>query len=370
MTRSILTVIATGIRHPEEAVLRKLEAASEYPRVTFYRDELNSDMLDEHYLAKAPALRRMFYALLPAFFAQVIEAWFVMRRYDAVVSWGERFGLPLAVLMKLTGRRVPHVGIFGWPAKGSKALMLKFAQSHCHRLVLWSSVQRKKVTEELGVPAGKIDFVKWPVDQKFFRPMERETDMICAVGSEMRDYPTLLAVLKELPIPCHIAAGTLVEKNSKWVEAAERHEDIPPHVTIGKMPLVELRDLYARSRFVVIPLHETETDNGVTCILESFAMGKPVICSRTIGQVDVIEEGITGMFVPVGDVDALRAAILSLWNDPQRVAEMGRAARAYIERYATLEQFTASVRASVKRAMNDPGYSGLSVKTVSPTVPE
>lgn len=370
MTRSVLTVIATGIRHPDEPVLRKLEETNDYPRVTFYRDQLNSDLLDENYLARAPLLRRMCYGLLPAFLAQVLEAWFVMRRYDAVVSWGERFGMPLAVLMKLTGRNIPHIGIFGWPAKGSKAFMLRFAQSHCHRLIMWSTVQRKKVTEELGVPAGKIDFIKWPVDQQFFCPRDQETDMICAVGSEMRDYPTLLAALKDLPIPCHIAAGTLVEKNSKWVEAAERHNDIPSHVTIGKLPLVELRDLYARSRFVVVPLHQTETDNGVTCILEAFAMGKPVICSRTLGQVDVIEEGVTGIFVPVGDAESMRNAIESLWNNPQRAAEMGRAARTYVERYATLEQFTASVKASVHRAIKDLRPSGFSYKAVNPSLPE
>lgn len=370
MTRSILTITATGIRHPEEETLRKLEAANEYPRVTLYQEALNSDMLDEHYLAKVPFVRRVLYALLPTFLAQVLEAWSVLKRYDAVVSWGERYGLPLAVIMKLTGRTVPHVGIFGWPAKGLKALMLKFAQSHCHRLIMWSTVQKKKVIEELHVPPDRIDFIKWPVDEKFFRPIEQETDMICAVGSEMRDYPTLLAALKGLSIPCHIAAGTLVEKNSKWVQAAERHNDTPPHVTIGKKSLVELRELYARSRFVVIPLHETETDNGVTCILEAFAMGRPVICSRTIGQVDVIEEGVTGLFVPVGDADALRSAIVFLWNNPERAAEMGRAARAYIERFATLEQFVTNVRASITKAMNDVGCAGHSLSIVDSSLSE
>ncbi len=89
------------------------------------------------------------------------------------------------------------------------------------------------------------------------------------------------------------------------------------------MPLTELRDLYARSRFVVVPLHASDTDNGVTVILEAMAMGKAVICSRTRGQVDVIQEGVTGIYVPVGDAAALRAAILSLWAEPQRAQQMG-----------------------------------------------
>ena len=56
-------------------------------------------------------------------------------------------------------------------------------------------------------------------------------------------------------------------------------------------------------------------------------MGKPVICSRTRGQVDVIEEGVTGLFVPVGDEKALRAAMLELWHDPARARDGASRAR-------------------------------------------
>jgi len=68
--------------------------------------------------------------------------------------------------------------------------------------------------------------------------------------------------------------------------------------------LLELRDLYARSRFVVAPLVPSESDNGVTVILEAMVMGKPVVCSRTRGQVDVVQDGVTGIYVP-GDAVAV-----------------------------------------------------------------
>ena len=80
-------------------------------------------------------------------------------------------------------------------------------------------------------------------------------------------------------------------------------------------------------------------------------MGKPVICSRTRGQVDVIQEGVTGIYVPVGDAPAMRAAILALWNDPQRAREMGIRARAYVEKYHSLERFTASVRSAAEASL-------------------
>ncbi len=118
------------------------------------------------------------------------------------------------------------------------------------------------------------------------------------------------------------------------------------------MSLTELRNLYARSRFVVVPLLPSDTDNGVTVILEAMAMGKPVICSRTRGQVDVIQEGVTGLYVPIGDAAALRAAILSLWNEPVRARQMGRNARALVEKHHTLEKFTATARSAAEASLD------------------
>lgn len=61
---------------------------------------------------------------------------------------------------------------------------------------------------------------------------------------------------------------------------------------------------------------------------------------------------MTGLYVPVGDAAALRAAIMSLWNEPKRAQEMGRKARAYVERYHTLEMFTAAVRSAAEASLD------------------
>jgi glycosyltransferase involved in cell wall biosynthesis len=124
-----------------------------------------------------------------------------------------------------------------------------------------------------------------------------------------------------------------------------------PNITVERRTLPELRDLYARSRFVVVPLLPSRSDNGVTVILEAMAMGKAVVCSATAGQVDVIEDGVTGLFVPVGDPAALRAAMVALWRDPERARAIGARARAYVERYHTLERFCSNVTSAVTNAV-------------------
>ncbi|MEO8167055.1 MAG: glycosyltransferase family 4 protein [bacterium] len=340
-----LTLVAAGLFRSDTVKLKELEAKDQYPRVILYREVLNTDELDEKFLERVPFWRRMFYKLVSTTVAQVIEAFIVSKKYDAVISWGDESGLLFALLLKLTRSRIPHVGMFSWPSRGGKRLLLRFTHRQFDRIIMWSPMQANIVINKLHVPASKIAMLNWHVDQKFFRPMERETDMICAVGSEMRDYETLVHAMRGLDIKCHIAAGTLIDKKGRKLVPGK---NLPANVTVAKKPLYEVRELYARSRFVVIPLHQTDSDNGITCILEAFAMGKPVICSLTNGQVGVIEEGKTGIFVPVGDSKALRNAIVELWNNPERAEEMGKNARAYIEQHATLDGFVKQVRAIVE----------------------
>jgi glycosyltransferase involved in cell wall biosynthesis len=275
--------------------------------------------------------------------------------YDVVVTWSERIALSLMTIQSLSRTGKPHVPMLYWFSRPSvRVPMLAFAKS-LHAIVTWSTVQRNYAIESLGIPAEKLYLVKHFVDQVFWSPREREEDMICAVGAEMRDYATLLAALRGTSLRCHVASDHVrVDRFgfARRIRTDRLSKLASENVTIGRKSVTDLRDLYARSRFVVVPLQPSDTDNGVTVILEAMAMGKPVICSRTRGQVDVIQEGVTGVFVPVGDPDALRRAMLDLWNDPDRAREMGRAARAYVEKHHALEKFCRDVKGAVDASLD------------------
>jgi glycosyltransferase involved in cell wall biosynthesis len=179
--------------------------------------------------------------------------------------------------------------------------------------------------------------------------MKVESDMICSAGREMRDYGTLIRALRDTGIRCHIAAYAVPRKRDAWIEDAG---PLPPHVTVGKMKnFAELRALYARSRFVVVPLLQNDTDSGTTVILEAMAMGKAVVCSRTRGQRDHIDDGKTGIYVPVGDPRALREAIQYLWDHPDVAERMGCEGRKLIEQHHTLDLFLDQVRRVVEEVI-------------------
>lgn len=338
-------------------VIRQLEINDEIPRVSLLEDAISADVLDERYLVeKTPFLRRIFYRLLPVSVAQLFEALFIMNRYDMVLSHTEKVSFPLALILKWFGSSKPHIVVLSRitsvDIKRSKRKIwfLKKTRESVTRFLIWSSVQRNIAIEQFGVSPDKIILLKRGIDQLFWSPREIKTDMISSAGMEARDYTTLVDALRQLKIPCHIAAGASRGDIFKTIETLHEIRDMPYWITIAPKKPVDLRSLYARSRFIVIPLLPTDSDNGLTTILESMAMGKPVICTRAEGQVDIIRDGVTGIYVPQGDSAAMREAIQDLWNDPDRCEKMGKAARAFIVEHHNMEQFVDSVKIEVYRA--------------------
>jgi glycosyltransferase involved in cell wall biosynthesis len=275
--------------------------------------------------------------------------------YDVIVTWSERVTLALMALDRIRGAGKPHVAMMYWFSRPSvRVPMLAFAD-RLRAIVTWSSTQRTFAIERLRIPPEKIYLVRHYVDEVFWHPIEAQTDTICAAGAEMRDYPTLLQALRGTEVRCHIASDHVrVDRFgfARRLKLEALSSMAGAKVTLGRKTAAGLRELYARSRFVVVPLQASDADNGITVILEAMAMGKPVICSRTRGQVDVIRDGVTGIFVPVGDPEALRRAILALWNDPERAKAMGQAARAYVEKYHPLAVFCSSVKSAIDASLD------------------
>ncbi|MCH8494540.1 MAG: glycosyltransferase family 4 protein [Balneolales bacterium] len=352
-----LYIISKGMDKPSDEVIRQLEKDDKIPRVSLLEDAISAVLLDERYLyEKPPYWRRQIYKRMPVSYAQLIEAIIIQNRFEVVVSHTEKVSFPLALWMKWFRSTNPHIVIVSRITSVDenkskwKIWFLKQTAKSVYRFLIWSSMQRKIAIEQFGVPTDKIILLKRGVDQKFWRPMEQETDMICSVGMEARDYPTLVNALREFPIPCHIAAGLSRGDIFNTIERLHNIQNIPEWITVGKKNPADLRSMYARSRFTVISLLETDSDNGLTAILETMAMGKPVICTRTQGQIDIIQEGVTGIYVPQGDSFALRNAIESLWNDPERCKKMGEAARDFIVKYHNIEQFVSAIKYEVNRS--------------------
>ena len=108
------------------------------------------------------------------------------------------------------------------------------------------------------------------------------------------------------------------------IEAAAR--DLGTRVTF----LGQRDDVPALLAALDVFVQPSRQEAMVQTTLEAMAAGRPVVSTRTIGADEVIEDGVSGVLVPPGDVGALVGAIERLASDAELRARLGHAARAAV----------------------------------------
>ena len=273
--------------------------------------------------------------------------------YKVIFTDGEHVGIPLAWFCKLGGSRgIRHLMITHILSVYKKMFFFDFfrLQSHIDIFLVYSTWQKRFIERRWQVQPERVAFTPFMVDTRFFSPQQvtaQVRPMICSAGLEFRDYPTLIKVAADLAVEVVIGAGSPFSKRPNTAQQA----DLPANVTVSRFTQFELRQLYADSLFVVMPLYNVDFQAGVTVILEAMAMEKAIICSGTPGQTDVVIDGETGIYVPPEDPVALRDAIAYLLANPEVAARMGKAGRRRVEREMSLDCYTERLNGFVQRAL-------------------
>lgn len=91
--------------------------------------------------------------------------------------------------------------------------------------------------------------------------------------------------------------------------------------------LEDLSDVYDSLDILVLPSYR---EGLSTVVLEASAHGVPCIVSDATGASEPVDDGVTGIVVPVRDTRALGAAMLRLCQDPEERAHMGLAAQLFV----------------------------------------
>lgn len=87
----------------------------------------------------------------------------------------------------------------------------------------------------------------------------------------------------------------------------------------------DVEDVYAALDLLVLASHR---EGFPRAPMEAAAMGVPSVVTDVRGCREVVDPGVTGTVVPVGDPEALRVAIGTFGDDPVRRRRAGEAARA------------------------------------------
>ena len=364
--------------------LSQLAADGEAPRIHYVEvaKAVDGEVLDGPFMqASASRFARRVTKTAGPLAGQVVEAFLRRRRYTTVCAWSDRLGLPLALLHKLTRSSGDLVLVSQWLSRPKKALFVTKLRvdSHLRAILNSSTYQIEYAARDLKVPRHKLHVAHRPVDERFWTSESSSSqNSVCAVGWEARDYGTLLAAVDGLSVGVTVAVGMIgmvaskqpkgvhddgsqadqdrlavlapwkrtfgYEMQEAWLERVNR-DGPPANVEVTyQLDAKELRDLYARSRFVIVPLHDVDSNCGVTTVTEAMSMGRAVIVTRIRGQSDVITHGEQGLYVPPGDPVALRSAIEHLLSHPEEADRMGRAGRALVEKQHTMDSYVAQLR--------------------------
>jgi glycosyltransferase involved in cell wall biosynthesis len=271
--------------------------------------------------------------------------------YDAVLTTGEDIGIPLAALL-LRRRKAPAHTMIGHtlaPRKKRVLFSLLPLRRRIDRVLCYATSEERTLIDRLKFTPEQVRRISFHADANFFRPAPSaavETDLICSAGQLLRDYGSLVEAVRDLPVRLRIAAG------SPWITQDLRPDrPLPPNVEWRRYDRHELRDLYSRSAVAVVPIYQNEYQTGISTILEMMAMGKCVIATRTRGQTDTIVDGVTGIYVPPGDPQALRKAIERVLERPDEAARIGEAARKFILEKASLELFVSRIAETVRSSV-------------------
>jgi glycosyltransferase involved in cell wall biosynthesis len=93
-------------------------------------------------------------------------------------------------------------------------------------------------------------------------------------------------------------------------------------------------------------------------MVEAAACGVPVVATATEGAKEIVEEGVTGLLVPLGDVRALAAAVASLLKDESRRRELGMRARQVARERFDLARMVAETERVYAEALGGARRSG------------
>ena len=278
----------------------------------------------------------------------IARSWKIWFSYDFIVSIGFLRGCLVSIALKIYamfGFRTPEhlvisIGAASWPRQFQSLVGMLMRDN---TFVCFTYAERNILMSQFGLEW--VYFVPFGIDVNYWAPSGHHEEYVFSGGMTARDYSTLFSAVRSINFRFVIAAG----KDPIKGKIGFRREEIPPNVEVYyDVPISKFRQLLSNCLFVVLPLRQTIYSAGHTVLVQAFACGKAVICSKVVGTIDYLEEGKTGIFVRPGDSQALGEMIRFLLNHRDICDVVGTNARilAYekFNEVALANSFSAIVR--------------------------
>jgi len=271
---------------------------------------------------------------------QAVSAFKKARQYDVVISHGAQSGLVYALLSRLRRKksRPLHIIIDVGAMNGGRnnrietAIIRSALKSH-PAIIYHASIQQKYYETVYKGLIEQSQFIPFGVNIEEFYPLELpQEDYALSFGSSKRDYQTLLDAWREID-----ASTRLFIIGDTSIKSGGNIASLP------KSSISTLKRYIAGSLFVVIPLPVFNYSYGQMSFLQSMAMGKPVIVTKTPSSMDYLQNAIGAFLVNPYDKEDMKNKIEYLLARKDQLDTLGKKARNDIEVYH-LEEKTMAER--------------------------
>jgi colanic acid biosynthesis glycosyl transferase WcaI len=209
---------------------------------------------------------------------------------------------------------------------------------------------------ERGASQEKVHMIPNFVDIERLTPLPRENqfarewclgdDLIVSYAGNMGHAQGIETIL-EAAAQCSdtrirfvlIGNGVLSER----IAAEVRERQLANVLMISHQPYARMPDVYAASDVCLVPLRAHVGGSALPSkVFRIMACGRPVLalCDPASELADVVNGAEAGVVVPSGRPDLLLDAVNELAENSERRAEMGRAGRAFAERFYARDVIT------------------------------
>lgn len=190
-----------------------------------------------------------------------------------------------------------------------------------------SKFLKEKVTE-MGLKGRVEHLYNFVYPEQFSPSYQWENREICYFGrlSKEKGIATLTEAIKDLDINL-IIIGDGPERLS--LETKVKKEDIRNVSFAGYLKGEKLYQTIKKCMFTVVPSEWYE--NNPRSVIESFALGKPVVGARIGGIPELVIDWQTGLTFESGNIYDLRDKIATLIENKEKIPELGRNARIFVE---------------------------------------
>jgi glycosyltransferase involved in cell wall biosynthesis len=290
-------------------------------------------------------------------------------RYDLFHSWSgdcllslrtaQRLGIPSIVEIPTWHRdrgkikRAPDkpdpVAKLPWPKRWKENLLLqreRFIEEYdLADLILVLSERAAETFRVQGFSEEKLYYLPRGVDVERFTPGERPPHFRAIFSGALIERKGVHHLLQ--------AWDRLDLKDAELWLVGSIHDEIKPYLerfaraNVKTLGFAQEPEIYLRQSTIHVFPSQCEGSAKVT--YEAAACGLPQITTREAG--DVVEDGVQGLIIAPGDVDALAAAIQHLYDHPEIVERMSIAARRRVVENFTWDHFRERLLGAYERAM-------------------